>query len=344
MIETTVFQSYIHSGGFLGHLGLPEGTELSFEPLGQGEYNANFLFTHPVSGRRLVLRVNTGSQMHLPHQIAYEFSALRELYPSGRTPEVLFCDDSRAILPYGALVMEWLPGRALRYESDLPAAAAILADIHAVPAVDGSALLRPARPAQSIYAECQAMADHYLHWDGADAAARRLLETLLGEIGRLPLCQPSGAPLCMVNTELNSGNFLINEGARSYLIDWEKPLLSEPAQDLGHFLAPTTTFWKTDVILSPDEVSEFVRLYTAAINGRMETASLRERLPLFFTVTCLRGVSWCAMALREYASPDRVLTNADTLCKLRQYMTVDFLENILRQYVRRDFLKGVLPG
>ena len=32
------------------------------------------------------------------------------------------------------------------------------------------------------------------------------------------------------------------------MIDWEKPLWGDPAQDLGHMLAPTTTFWKTDVI------------------------------------------------------------------------------------------------
>ena len=50
----------------------------------------------------------------------------------------------------------------------------------------------------------------------------------------------------MVNTELNSGNFLIDPQGVSSLVDWEKPLVSEPGQDLGHFLAPTTTFWKTD--------------------------------------------------------------------------------------------------
>ena len=86
----------------------------------------------------------------------------------------------------------------------------------------------------------------------------------------------------------------------SYLVDWEKPLLSEPAQDLGHFLVPTTTFWKTDVILTAAEVGDFVRMYLKAVDGRMDTSTIKERLPLFFTVTCLRGISWCAMALREY--------------------------------------------
>lgn len=341
MIQQKMLEDYVRSEGFLARLGLETGTALALTPLGQGEYNANFRFVHPRTGRALVLRVNTGSQMHLERQVEYECAALRELYPSGRTPEALFCDDSRSILPYGTLVMEWLPGRALRYETDMGAAAEILADIHALPVAEDSKLLRAERPARAIYEECLAMGGQYLSWDGAEKETCRLIETLTREIGALPLDAPSAAPRCMVNTELNSGNFLINEGRRSYLIDWEKPLISEPAQDLGHFLVPTTTFWKTDVILTAEEIGDFVRRYVRAVDGRMETATLHERLPLFFTVTCLRGVTWCAMALREYSQPGRALTNADTLRKIRQYVEPSFLEMLLRDYVRRDFLKGV---
>jgi aminoglycoside phosphotransferase (APT) family kinase protein len=160
----------------------------------------------------------------------------------------------------------------------------------------------------------------------------------VAEIGKLPLSEPSDAPLCMVNTELNSGNFLINETGESYLVDWEKPLISEPAQDLGHFLAPTTTFWKTDVILTPEEVKDFIEKYIAAVNGRMDCSALPRRLPLYFTVNCLRGVTWCAMAYREYCQPGRQLTNSDTFAKLKAYLEPAYLQNILENYVRKDFL------
>lgn len=340
MIHTQAFQRYVASPGFLERLGLPEGTALDISPLAQGEYNANFRFCHPGTGQPLVLRVNTGSQMHLEHQIVYEYAALRDLLPSGRTPRPLFCDDSREILPYGVLVMEWLPGRALRYESDLPQAAEILADIHAVPVPRESGMLRPRHPLGGVYDECLEMVEKYLSWEGAEVAVCRLLEALVVEIGRMPLTAPSDAPRCMVNTELNSGNFLINPGGKSYLVDWEKPLLSEPAQDLGHFLAPTTTYWKTDTILTPEEVAGFTDLYRRAVGDRMDTSALKERLPLFFTVTCLRGVTWCAMALVEYSRPGRPLTNPDTYAKIREYVSEDFLRNILERYVRRNFLGG----
>lgn len=338
MISSPAFQEYIHSAGFLSALELPRNSELTFSSLGQGEYNVNYRFTHPVSGKELVLRINTGSQMHLDDQIGYEFSALKALENSGRTPKAFFCDGSKTILPGGVLVMEWLPGRALRYETDMGTAAEILADIHALPVDNEQHLIRPEYPLASIYDECLAMAQHYLHWNKAVPAVCRLIEEMIREIGSRPLRSAASAPPCIVNTELNSGNFLINENGQSYLIDWEKPLLSEPGQDLGHFLVPTTTFWKTDVILTPEEIRDFVDKYIAAVAGRFDTSEIHERLPLYFSTTCLRGITWCAMAMVEYSSPGRTISNADTFRKIGQYLDEAFLRNILDHYMRRNFL------
>ena len=326
------FLDFLKSEAFLTPLGIPAGTELVFSVLGQGEYNLNYMFTHPVTGQRCVLRINTGSQMHLSNQIGYEYAALQALAPSGRTPKPVCCYPDR-----GMLVMEWLPGRALDYRTDLDIAAQILADIHCTPVPENCALLRPGHPAMAIYDECLEMVQHYFDWKNADPAVCDLLRQLIGEIGKLPLAKDSDAPLCMVNTELNSGNFLI-DGENSHLVDWEKPLLSEPAQDLGHFLVPTTTFWKTDVILTPAEVKDFTQKYIAAVAGRMDCSSLATRLPLYFTVTCLRGVTWCAMAYREYCQPGRELRNEDTFAKIKAYLEPAFLQNLLDNYVRKDFL------
>ena len=328
MIHNESFETYLRSDAFLGPLGLD--TVPDFHPLGQGEYNTNYTFFHP-DGRKLVLRINTGSQMHLDDQIGYEFSALQSLEPSGRTPKAIFCDPSMH-----CLVMEHLPGRPLQYETDLEIAAEIFADIHALPPAPG--LIEPENPLTAIIDECREMVAHYYEWDQADPEVVRLLETLEKEISSKDLTAPAGLRKCIVNTEVNSGNFLINPAGRSYLIDWEKPLISEPAQDLGHFLVPTTTFWKTDVILTPEEIRHFVRCYERAVAGRFETATLWSRLPLYFTVTCLRGVTWCAMACREYCQPGRAITNADTFRKIQEYLKPDFLENLLKNYVRKDFL------
>ena len=333
MITREPLHTYLKSEAFLSPLGIPAGTEPEFSLLGQGEYNLNYVFAHPVTAQKLVLRINRGSQMHLADQIGYEYGALKCLVPSGRTPKPLLCAPE-----HNLLVMEWLPGRALDYTTDMDIAARILADIHSVPVPENCTLIRPEAPALAIYEECLSMVQHYYDWEAADPTVTALLKTLVEEIGRLPLAESSDAPVCMVNTELNSGNFLIDPHGHSHLVDWEKPLLSEPAQDLGHFLAPTTTFWKTDVILTPAQVKAFADAYLAAVGDRMDTSTLPARLPLYFTVTCLRGVTWCAMAYREYCQPDRALRNEDTFQKLKAYLDPEFLRNILENYVRKDFL------
>ena len=290
----------------------------------------------------MLVRVNLGSQMHLPDQIGYEMAALRLLEPSGRTPRVLYVDGSCARFPLGVGVEERLPGRPLRYETDLAEAAAILADIHSLPEPQGSPLVVPAHPLASVVEECAQMYAVYEAWPQADpqvkAAIGRLFE-VANVIADRARTHPEPTRRHIVNTELNSSNFLINDGvqglgARSYLIDWEKPVLGEVEQDLGHFLAPTTTFWKTDTILARDDVEHFVRLYEDAVAGRFSTAGLRERLDEYLAVTCLRGVTWCAMALTEYEGGDRPVSNADTYAKIKAYLEPGFLGFLEREWVR----------
>ena len=89
---------------------IPEDAAVEYHPLAQGEYNINYWFIHPVTGKKLVLRINTGSQMHLEHQIDYEYHALDVLKDSGRTPRPVYVDGSLKYLDHGVMVMEFLEG------------------------------------------------------------------------------------------------------------------------------------------------------------------------------------------------------------------------------------------
>ena len=333
-----LLREYTRSSFFKDRLSISSRTyDLELIPLGQGEYNLNYLFRHPDTGRKLVLRVNMGSQMHLEDQIGYEFKALKALYPCGRTPEPLFEDGTMSALPYGVLVMEWLPGRPLRYETDLPEAAHILADIHFLPVPAGCELISPEYPLQAILDECLEMSKHYLTWEAADPCICGWIDRMTERVSKLPLRSVPSSPACIINTELNSGNFLINENEPSFLIDWEKPLLAEAAQDLGHMLAPTTTYWKTDTILSGEEMAHFLKDYSTALGQQEVPEELKERFSLYLTATCLRGISWSAMALREYSAPDRALRNESTFRKIQEYLTPDFLSMVYTQFME-DFV------
>ncbi|NIA31801.1 MAG: phosphotransferase, partial [Actinobacteria bacterium] len=126
---------------------------ISVKFLAQGEYNVNFLLSS--AKLQAVLRLNTGSQMHLENQIAYEFRTLEILQNTGVTPRPLYLDDSRKISPHGMLVMEYLPGRWLEYENDYLKAVGIFAKIHSVKYFPNSGLVAADKPASAILKECK---------------------------------------------------------------------------------------------------------------------------------------------------------------------------------------------
>ncbi|MDY2626879.1 MAG: aminoglycoside phosphotransferase family protein [Lachnospiraceae bacterium] len=323
-------KEYVECERFRKALGLPDVVEEQYYFLAQGEYNINYQFIHPVSGKKLLLRVNCGSQMHLENQIEYEYRALKLLEKSGRTPQVYYVDGNRKQMNYGVMVMEFLPGAALNYRTDLSLAAECLADIHSVKLDGASGLIAPKLPLKAILDECEEMFRVYWNSPFAQDEKKKKIRRMLDEgWKKIQTADMENIYRCCINTELNSTNFLINgAGYPNYLIDWEKPVYGDPAQDLAHFLAPTTTFWKTDVILSRQEREQFINEYMEKANRRISVNGLKERTEIYIPVTCLRGVTWCAMAWVQYRQPDKLIFNESTFRKLEAYLEDSFLENL----------------
>jgi len=321
------------SEAFRGWLGIGDGEEVEFDLLGHGEYNLNYSFNVPSCKDKLVLRIPMGSQMHLDNQARYEYEALRLLEPSGRTPKSLYIEDTSEVFPYGFLVMEFLPGQALSYECDLEKAAACLADIHNLEIPPENHLIAPQNPLNAILDECHTMFGFFLGCDSAPSETKKMISALLKRGESIAENAKDAGVRCLINTELNSRNFLVNDNAKTFLVDWEKPLYACPGQDLGHFLAPTTTLWKTDTILTGEEIQRFLKLYCGSSGRYSDTNALwADTLP-FLTMNCLRGITWCAMAWVEYRSPDRVLKDSYTFEKIKFYITPDFLDRLARDYL-----------
>ncbi|MGO1469859.1 MAG: phosphotransferase [Tissierella sp.] len=308
------------------------GYNKEFSILGQGEYNINYIFNSKTYGKKLVLRIATDSQMDLDNQIKYEYKALELLKKSNRTPKPIYYDDRRKLLPYGFLIMEYLPGKHLDYKKDLKIAARVLADVHNQSISKTNKLIKPANPIQAIYEESLNMYEKYRKSKYIDIEVMNKIEYLL-EKGKNIKTYDIGTR-SIINTELNSGNFLINgEDQNNYIIDWEKPIYGYPSQDLGHFLTPTTTFWKTDVILSREEIDLFIKEYCKISNQYKDEKVLWNCVKNYIAINCLRGISWCAMAYVDYQNPDKIISNEYTYQKIKSYLSIEFLDMIRREYL-----------
>lgn len=310
--------------------------QFQISPLAQGEYNMNYLLMQ--GGNCSVLRVNLGTQIDREDQIAYEFGALRLLEDSGVTPRPYFLDDSKTILKHGLLVMEYLPGEPLDYRRDLEQAARLFARLHTLEiAVENNHLIREERPLSSMYEECSRLAEVYLRSELADPAVRNYLSEVLewAETARSNEVYFLEDPIfCVLNTEVNSGNFIANRVTGSlHLVDWEKPVFGDPSQDLSHFCVPTTTLWKTDYRMPEVDKNRFLKTYQSSVPDAHLRDTILDRVRLRAPFNCLRGISWSAMAWVQYQTGAHALCNEDTFRKMETYLEMPFLQSLFDSYL-----------
>lgn len=289
--------------------------------LGKGEYNSNYL----IDGDYLI-RIARGSQMHLTNQIEYEYNALKFLEQSKVTPKVYDVKkDEMSGICY--LTEEYLIGRDLNYHTDLEIAAYLLSQIHSLD-VTGQDFIKAGSPFNMMFDEFTQMFSHYQKWDKKNNATEEKISNMLKYIKNLGLDSTLENP-CLINTELNNKNFII--GDKSYVIDWEKPIIGEREQDLAHFLAPTTTFWKTDVIFDNDIMDDFLDEYDNLSKTKVD----RKKFVKYLLFTCLRGITWCSMAYTQYVDENR--DNGFTFEKIKAYLSDEFLDNIWEFIKANDF-------
>lgn len=291
-----------------------------FTLLGAGEYNINYRFGD------YVMRINLASQMDLgSEQIVYEYKSLKVLAETGVVPRVYEVQRRTEWIPYGLLYMDYLPGEPLDYDRDLAVAADLLAKVHNCP-IQGDHWIRADKPFLAMMKEFRTMYSYYQSWSDKDPQVEKTIDGFLRIAESLGLDDDIQNP-CIINTELNNRNFLINPGKASYLIDWEKPIIGEAEQDLAHFLVPTTTYWKTDKILSSEEREDFLRSY------ERHRSIDRDRLKKYLLFNTLRGVTWCAMAQREYAG-ERNISHPDTRTKIDEFLSPPFLDRLYEEFYK----------
>lgn len=326
---------FVEGNGALARaLGVDGPGELTVLPLAQGEHNANFVL-EARDGRRFVLRVNYASQLGLDDQIGYEFAALRALASSGRTPEPLYVDGTRSRIGRGALVESFVEGAWIDLEDSrqVREAARALADVHSVAAPPDCALLRAEDPLRSQLESCRRLFDGYQASDLAEGRVMREVDELFVRAQRAVDAAPVPSSCeCshILNTEAVPSHFLIDDTGRASIVDWEKPVLGEVAQDLAYFLSPTTTIWDSDVIFSAPERAQFLKAYWEAVGGRFPRGSFDERFGAYRMVNALVGVTWSCNAWVEYHDPARPLRNEKTLRLLPTYFSEGFLDLIRR--------------
>lgn len=285
--------------------------------LGSGEYNLNYRLENKV------IRINLASQIGLgDQQLKYEYDALKTLENSEVTPKPYDYYEKGKYLPKSFMTMEYIEGRPLDYKKDMDIAARLLSSVHNLKA-NFSNFIWADKPFLAMYEEFETMFSHYQSYQNKDLKVETKINNFLDIAKNSGLDADIENP-CIINTELNNRNFIIGE--KSVIIDWEKPIIGECEQDLAHFLVPTTTNWKTDVILNEDEMLAFLKTYEKYRQVNY------DKFYKYLMFNSLRGITWCSMAKVEYEK-GRFLSNDDTLAKINKFLSLEFL-NMLEKFYR----------
>jgi len=268
----------------------------------------------------LVARVPRLSQWSMPAEaaLAYQAEGFRRAAASGVTPglhAVLPPDD---LLPRGALVVDFVAGRAPRLPVELPALARSLAAIHRVPTIPPRRRPPLADHAPNpIAATVDLLESHARFLEPADVAPgvkRVLSEELAWARGFADQAEnaPISAPITLVATDTHPGNFLVGTDGVARFVDLEKTLYGLPAIDLAHATLYTSAQWDREVmaVLDADDLERFHAAYADAVGpvawDQVEPW-LRPARRLTWLRTTLWAIRWQALAASDPDwSADRV--------------------------------------
>lgn len=328
--------AYIDRADRRAALGFGRDAPLDIAILAQGEYNLNYLVSG--GGRRVVARVNTGTQIGAGDQIGYEYRALEFLRPASIAPEPYLLDNSGAEIPYGFLVEEFFPGRPLDYATEVALAARTIAALHTLPTAGNPDFLVVPDPLTGSWREAKGYLDVFFATEDADAAVKRIFRRVLpalAETAARDRARFRPEERVIIHTDVQAHNFIVADPSapRAKLVDWEKPMLDDGSYDLCHFLTPTSTLWKMDYVLTDAQRVAFLDAYADAAGDHHAGRDVRGRVEARMPFVYLRAVGWCAMAWVEYTRPGRLLRNEKTFEKIVEYLVPDFLVDLFRPYV-----------
>lgn len=287
--------------------GAAEVTVVKMALLAGGAIQENWVLDIVCRGGRLdgrhelVLRTDAASRVPVSWNRAQEYRILAAAFGAGVTaPEpVALCEDTSVI---GKLfyLMRRAPGEArghklvrdpvVRANGDalVASVAAELAKLHRLePPVPGLEFI----PVPDCPPALWRIAEYRRHLD-ALRASECVLEWALAWLARHA---PGSERLCLVHADLRTGNFLVEQGRITAVLDWEFAAFSDPLEDLGWMLAKYWRFGAYELEAGGIGTRE------ALLSGYEAASGHRLDRPAVAYWEVMATVRWAVIALMQAA-------------------------------------------
>jgi aminoglycoside phosphotransferase (APT) family kinase protein len=232
--------------------------------------------------------------------------AFRYLQIAGRTPRLHEVVAPQPGLPGGALIVDFIDGRAPRLPDELGAMAETLAKIHALPLPPAaSPIPRQKNPFLETLDAIELNAMRFLDKAVPDSGSRaEIAEELRLMRGMALAFAKRPQPLAVALADTHPGNFIVDRAGVAWFVDLEKVHVGSPAIDLAHATLPTSTLWHPDVgkLLTRDGVQAFHDSYLSRVT-RKKAETLKPWLQPMRRLTWLRTTLFMARWRVETKAP-----------------------------------------
>ena len=239
-------------------------------------------------------------------RLATQAEAFRHLAPAGRTPKLHAIVEPQPGLPGGALIVDFVEGRAPRLPDDLPALADTLVRLHSLPLPAASSPIpRQKNPFLETLEAVELNAMRFLDKAVPDSGSRAEIAEELRLMRGIALAfAQRKQPLSVALADTHPGNFIVDAAGLAWFVDLEKVHVGSPAIDLSHATLATSTLWHPDIgkLLSRDEVQRFYDLYLDKV-GKKRAAELQPWLLPMRRLTWLRTTLFMARWRVQTRSP-----------------------------------------
>ncbi len=297
--------------------------------LSESKTNINFLID--AESEKYLFRLNKESALGLRNQIRYEYDALKTLERSYVTPRTFFLDDSTTFFDYGVLIMQYIEGRTVEYrnQKDVYEAAQILGKIHSLDTekIDVSNFITTDNIIEGSLNTSKIYLEDAFKSDKLDIDIKLKISKFLewGEKNKdLGLYFEKDKWNTINNTEPEASNFIISAKKRKgILIDWEKPVVSDPSKDLAYFLSPITTMMDSGYMLSEDEKDNFFKTYIMYLDRR--DRDIVERVEVYTPFVYLESLSRHLNELAKLKDDEM-----QRIERLKEIINIDFIDKITK--------------
>jgi hypothetical protein len=238
-----------------------------------------------VQGGRAIVRVPVGTYgaLDAAKSLEREAECFARAQTSDATPRLLGVLPVSADIPFGALVVDDIPGAAPRLPGELPAMASALSAIHKLklpPPDQRGPIDTPADPIGDVVAGIEANLK-LIDKAGLDPKAKLALGNEIvwaRDFAQTNAKKISTLTRAMCLVDAHPGNFVAAPGARAYAVDLEKCVYGLPGLDVVHAIILPSTSWDPDCAATLDsgQIDGFFRTWASKVGDPIarETAAL----------------------------------------------------------------------